>query len=138
MGMAAAATAMRNRLNRSKDWRAHKRSQGDTAFLKAETELRRRYNEYTQLSREFSKTYANEFQHWLKAKMQNNQAPRQPFGQSRHISETMSATPASVTALMPAQWRPTSDVIPSAAAMESRRLESAGNNRLAELGIRLD
>ena len=35
---------------------------------------------------------------------------------------------------------PTTDsrVIPSAVAMESRRLASAGNKRLAELGIRLD
>jgi hypothetical protein len=141
MGMAAAATAMKNRLKRNAEWRAHKRDSKDVVFLQSEQASRDKYNEFTKLSREFSKTYPNEFKTFLLAK-QYNRVARQSFGITRNMSETITpvAPPHMSTTLHNIDQRLTtpSGSIPSAVAMEGKRLQSAGNSRLAQLGIRLD
>ena len=138
MGIAAAAaTARKNMLKRSAEWRAQRRSSGDVVFLQSEQASRDKYNEFTKLSREFSKTYPNEFKTFLLAK-QHNQVARQSFGIPRDMNAPIEAAPSRA----PSHMLPTTlhdhRSIPSAAAIEGRRLASAGNKRLVELGIRLD
>jgi hypothetical protein len=135
MGIAVAVTAKKNMLRRSAEWRANRRSSGDVVFLQSEQASRDKYNEFTRLSREFSKTYPKEFKNFLLAKAEGRQVA-QRFA-PRHMSSL--APEGSSIPTIPITL-PTTDsrVIPSAVAMESRRLASAGNKRLAELGIRLD
>jgi hypothetical protein len=141
MGIAAAATARKNMLKRSAEWRAQRRSSGDVVFLQSEQASRDKYNEFTKLSREFAKLYPNEFKTFLLAK-QHNQVARQSFGIPRNMSETITpVTPSNMpTTLHYIDQRLTTPFgsIPSAAAIEGKRLKSAGINHLAELGIRLD
>jgi hypothetical protein len=70
MGIAAAATARKNMLKRSAEWRANRRKDSDT-FKASEQMSRDKYNEFTKLSGEFSRTYPNEFNNFLLAKQSN-------------------------------------------------------------------
>lgn len=142
MGMAAADTARRNKLKRNADWRANRRITSN-AFKNAEHQSRDRYNEYTKLSREFSKAYPNEFKMFLLAKSKNMQAPRQSFELPRHISPTgvaQSVTSPTTPPIQLPDFRSVSSErrIPSASAMEASRMPSGGpTGTLAALGIRL-
>jgi hypothetical protein len=137
MGIAAAATARKNMLRRSAEWRANRRAMGDTKFISAEQQSRAKWNEFTKLSRDFAKAYPNEFKTFLMAK-EHNKVAIQSFGLPRHMSAQVEAVAPS----HPSHMLPTTlhdpRAIPSAASIEGRRLASAGSKRLAELGIRLD
>lgn len=89
MGIAAAATARKNMLKRSAEWRANRRKDSDT-FKASEQMSRDKYNEFTKLSGEFSRTYPNEFNNFLLAK-QSNVVARQSFGLPRHMAATVPA-----------------------------------------------
>jgi hypothetical protein len=124
MGITATAVAKRNKLKRNAEWRATRRTTSD-AFKKAEQESRDRYNEFTKLSREFSKTYPNEFKNFLMAKSRGVVA-RQTFGLPRNVSATTPAiTPATMAApiqLPDFRSVSSSGSVPSAQKLEANRL----------------
>jgi hypothetical protein len=155
MGITATAVAKRNKLKRNAEWRANRRATSDV-FLKAEQQSRAKYNEFTNLSREFAKTYPNEFKLFLQAKMHNGSVARQSFGLPRHIPATTLLTSGLQPATLPATMATpltgilqppvrlpdfgvvSSGRIPSAQQNESRRIDPAASGTLAQLGIRLD
>jgi hypothetical protein len=146
MGIAAAATARRNKLKRNAEWRTNRRIMSD-AFKQTEQQSRDKYSDFVKLSREFSKAYPDEFKMFLLAKSKNMQAPRQSFGIPRHIPATVTPHVTSPTT-PPIQLHDFRSVsserrIPSASAMEASRMpprgpSEAATGTLAALGIRLD
>lgn len=146
MGITATAAAKERRLKRNADRRAERRINSDT-FKDAEQQSRDRYNEYTKLSREFSKSYPNEFKNFLLAKSRDMQVPRQSFGLPRHIPAIVPrhvTSPTTAPIQLPDFKSVSSERrIPSASAMEASRMPPRGPSgaaagTLAALGIRLD
>ena len=137
--MAAAATAMKNRLKRNAELGANRRHTGDTVFLAAEQASRHRYNEFTKLSREFSKAYPNEFKNFLMARSRGIPVARQSFGLPRHTPPVTVLSGQSMPPIQLPDFRSvtSSGRIPSAQHMESSRMPPKADT-LAALGIRLD
>jgi hypothetical protein len=142
MGITATAAAMKNKLKINAEWRANRRTTSD-AFLKVEQESRDRYNEFTKLSREFSKTYPNEFKNFVMAKADGRPVAPRPFGTPRHMPAiTAPHMPAPTFAPIPVLPDSTDRQslprrIPTAQEMENSRPKPAAD-MLSLLGLRLD
>lgn len=141
MGMTATVAAKQNKLRINAEWRAQRRISSD-AFLKAEQKSRDRYNEFTKLSREFSKAYPIEFKTFLMSKAEGRPVARQSFGLPRHMPPVAPhmlpiTTAAGGLRPMPTVHLSHSGRIPNAQELENNRPKPAAD-MLAALGIRLD
>ena len=128
--MSPEAYAKQLKINR--EWKEHQRAT-NPQFVAAERASRKRYKkrlqQFSRRARLFVRDHRQVFEQWLKDH-DKGITVASPATQSQRTLRTI---PAPMPSHAPAQWRmsTTSGVIPSAAAMESRRLKSAGNNRLA-------